>query len=147
MNYALIKDDTVHNVIVADDGFIATIAYDWDHIERIDAEPGVGIGWGWAAGAFTAPQALETGPSEPIFPVLRHLSIGSFFDRFGAAKWAILADQAPTVQAVIKDASVRTYIDLDHPQLPQALALLTAAGHDFDAHAVVDAPVQPEERP
>ena len=29
----------------------------------------------------------------------RHLSVGAFFDRFGAAKWAVLADQTPQATA------------------------------------------------
>lgn len=77
----------------------------------------------------------------------RHISVGAFFDRFGSAKWAILADSTPAVQAVIKDASVRSYIDLSNPDLPAGLALLTAAGHDIDAAAIVGNAVQPSEAP
>lgn len=80
-------------------------------------------------------------------PAPRHISVGAFFDRFGAAKWAILADESPQVQAVIKDASVRRYIDLDNPDLPAGLALIEAAGHVIDAAAITGAPVQPEELP
>lgn len=80
-------------------------------------------------------------------PVPRHISRGAFFDRFGPLKWQILADEDPTVRAVIADASVRTYIDLDNPQLPAGLAILAAAGHDIDAAEIIGAPVRPEERP
>jgi len=73
--------------------------------------------------------------------------VGAFFDRFGSEKWSILADANPQVQAVVRDASVRTYIDLDNADLPAGLALLIAAGHAIDAEAVVDAAVQPGERP
>ena len=83
----------------------------------------------------------------PAAPAPRHISVGAFFDRFGSAKWAILADATPAVQAVIKDASVRSYIDLDNPELPAGLALLTAAGHDIDAAAIVGNAVQPSEAP
>ena len=83
----------------------------------------------------------------PAAPAPRHISVGAFFDRFGSAKWAILADATPAVQAVIKDASVRSYIDLDNPDLPAGLALLTAAGHDIDAAAIVGNAVQPSEAP
>ena len=54
----------------------------------------------------------------PLQPEPRHISVGAFFDRFGPAKWAILADGAFAVQAVVKDTSVRKYIDLDNPDLP-----------------------------
>ena len=83
---------------------------------------------------------------EPV-PVVRHITVGAFFDRFGAAKWAILADTTPTVAAVVKDASVRKYIDLDSPDLPAGIALLQQAGHDVDVQAIITAPVQEGERP
>ena len=90
-------------------------------------------GWRW-------PQATEV--SEPA---TRRISVGAFFDRFGPLKWAILADTAPTVQAVVRDASVRKFIDLDNPDLPAGLQILVAAGHPIDAAAIVEAPIQPRE--
>ena len=83
----------------------------------------------------------------PAAPAPRHISVGAFFDRFGSAKWAILADTTPAVQAVIKDASVRSYIDLDNADLPAGLALLVSAGHAIDAAAIVGNAVQPSEAP
>lgn len=80
-------------------------------------------------------------------PEVRRISVGAFFDRFGPAKWGILADAAPTVAAVVKDASVRRYIDLDSPDLPAGIALLQQAGHDVDAEAIISAQVQESERP
>ncbi len=80
-------------------------------------------------------------------PSQRHISVGAFFDRFGPLKWAILADQSPTVQAVVRDASVRKFIDLANPDLPAGLQILVAAGHPIDAAAIVEAPIQPEELP
>lgn len=93
--------------------------------------------------------ALVVEPPAPIpepEPAPRHISVGAFFDRFGALKWAILADTTPTVQAVIKDASVRQYIDLDNPELAGGIVLLQQAGHEVDAEVVIDAPIQPDER-
>ncbi len=90
--------------------------------------------------------AVQDDPATPL-PEPRHLSVGAFFDRFGAAKWAVLADQSPQVQAVIKDASVRRYIDLDNPDLPAGLAIVLAAGHAIDPVAIVEAPVQLKEHP
>ncbi len=80
-------------------------------------------------------------------PSVRHISVGAFFDRFGPLKWAILADTNVQVQAVVKDASVRSYIDLDNADLPAGIALLQAAGHAINAEAVVGAPIRPEELP
>lgn len=139
MDYALIKDGTVQNIIVADADFIVLITPGWDHIEP--ARDGAGPGWGWDGTDFIA-------PPQPELPApVRHVSVGAFFDRFGPLKWAILADTTPQVQAVVKDASVRAYIDLDNADLPAGLALLQAAGHAIDPEAVVDAPIRPEELP
>ena len=85
-------------------------------------------------------------PAVPA-PGVRHISVGAFFDRFGAAKWGILADTTQTVAAVVKDASVRRYIDLDNPDLPAGIALIQQAGHGIDPAAIITAPVQDSERP
>lgn len=84
-------------------------------------------------------------PAPP--PAPRLITVGAFFDRFGPLKWQILADQSPLVQAVIRDAQVRRHIDLSNPDLPGGLAILQGAGHQIDADAVIDAPVQPHEIP
>ena len=82
----------------------------------------------------------------PAPPEARRISVGAFFDRFGAQKWAILSDTSPSVQAVIQDASVRRYIDLDNAQLPGGLQVIASAGHAIDANAILSAPVQASER-
>ena len=56
MDYALIKNGTVQNVIVADQAFADSIASEWDAV--VPSE-GVGIGWTYADGVFTAPIAPE----------------------------------------------------------------------------------------
>lgn len=86
-------------------------------------------------------------PPAPPAPQARLLAVGSFFDRFGAHKWPILADTSPVVQALIKDCSVRKHINLDDPQLPAGLDLLVEAGHAIDPAAVLSAPVLPGEMP
>lgn len=141
MDYCLIKGGKVANVIVADPAFAATIAADWDAVVPSDGV--TGIGWSWDGESFTAPPA--TGEPAPAAP--RRISVGAFYDRFGPAKWAILADESPQVRAVVRDASVRSYIDLENPDLPAGLAILQAAGHDIDAEVIVDAPVAPTEVP
>lgn len=80
-------------------------------------------------------------------PAQRHISVGAFFDRFGPAKWAILADESAQVRAVVRDASVRKFIDLDNDDLPMGLAIIQAAGHQIDPEAIVDGPVLPQELP
>lgn len=89
-----------------------------------------------------APEDVFVAPPEH-----RHISVGAFFDRFGAAKYAILADTAPAVQALIKDASVRQFIDLDRVDLPAGLQMLVDAGHTIDPAAILSAPIESWERP
>lgn len=83
----------------------------------------------------------------PPAPEPRRVTVGAFFDRFGANKWPILADTNPLVQALIKDCSVRSWINLDDAQLVAGLSMLAAAGHSIDPSQIVSAPVQVSERP
>ncbi len=89
-----------------------------------------------------APEALPVPTADPS---RWRIYVGSFFDRFGAAKLGILSDADPVVQAVIKDASVRNYIDLigRRDELLQVIGLLNLKGHTVDAVAVLD--VEPNE--
>ena len=95
------------------------------------------------------PDAVLVQPPEPAEASQepRLISVGAFFDRFGSLKWAILADTAPAVQAVVKDASVRKYIDLDRPDLPAGLQVLIDAGHAINADAILNTAIEPQERP
>lgn len=104
-----------------------------------------GMAWNFTGHVWVA--APLNPPAAAPAPAARRVSVGAFFDRFGAAKWAILADTSPAVQALVKDCSVRTFIDLDRPDLSQALGVLTQAGHAIDAAAILSADVQPAEVP
>lgn len=88
-------------------------------------------------------------PDDPVPApvVLKHITVGRFFDRFGAQKYPILADSNPMVQALIKDCSVRSYIDLDDPQLPYGLQMLVESGHAIDVQGTLTAPLTDIERP
>ena len=87
---------------------------------------------------FVPVDVVET--NQPLDPTRWRIYVGSFFDRFGVAKLAILSDPDPVVQAVIKDASVRNYIDLlgRRDELLQVIGLLNSKGHAVDATAVLD---------
>ena len=127
MEYALIKSGTVQNVIVADEAFIAAVTPEWDHIERIDTPAeqalGVGIGWGWDGANFVAP--APTIPEPQPAPAWEWLiDIGPFFDRFGAAKMAVLTSSDVGVQAIIKDTQIRKWLDLKLPELASAVAYI-----------------------
>lgn len=101
----------------------------------------------WAEETFPGRWRLAEPVAEPEIVAVRHISVGAFFDRFGALKLTILRDQNYDCKAVVMDASVRKYIDLDNPELPAGLAILQAAGHDIDPDAILDAPIRPHELP
>jgi hypothetical protein len=82
----------------------------------------------------------------PQPPLPNHITVGAFFDRFGDQKWPILADTNASVQALIKDASVRKWINLDDPQVLTGLQMVQAAGHDIDPATIISAPIQLHER-
>ena len=127
MEYALIKSGTVQNVIVADEAFIAAITPEWDHIERIDTPAeqalGVGIGWGWDGANFVAPAPTIPEP-QPAPAWEWFIDIGPFFDRFGAAKMAVLTSTDVGVQAILKDTQVRKWLDLKLPEIASAVAYI-----------------------
>ena len=80
-------------------------------------------------------------------PTPRLISVGAFFDRFKPYKLNILADQTPLVKAVILDASVRDFIDLDNPDLPGGIQVLKAAGHAVDEDFIINGAIQYNEIP
>ena len=90
--------------------------------------------------AAVAPDAPEQPPVSD--PALWRIDVGSFFDRFGEAKLAILSSENTIVKAMITDASVRKYISLVErkDELAQMLALLQSLvpGISLDAAAILE---------
>lgn len=124
-------------------GRATDVAPDSPPAERVAGQPWPNFtGEAWVLMPYAEPPAPPAPPPAP-----RLVTVGAFFDRFGPLKWEILADQSPLVQAVIRDAQVRRHIDLSNPDLPGGLAILQSAGHQIDAEAVIDAPVQSHELP
>lgn len=52
------------------------------------------------------------------------IDVGTFFDRFGAAKLAVLSCPDATVQAILRDVQARKWIDLQRPDVAQSLAYI-----------------------
>ena len=50
------------------------------------------------------------------------IDIGPFFDRFGAAKMAVLTSADAGVQAILKDTQIRKWLDLKLPEVTQSVA-------------------------
>lgn len=92
----------------------------------------------------TVTRELDRPAPAPTLP--KHISVGSFFDRFAAQKYPILASTDPIVKALIQDCSVRSYIDLDNAQLPYGLDMLIAAGYAIDKTAILETPLTDDER-
>jgi len=52
------------------------------------------------------------------------IDVGPFFDRFGAAKMAVLTSTDVGVKAILADTQVRHWIDLKRPDVVQAVAYI-----------------------
>lgn len=89
----------------------------------------------------------EDEPVATFNPEDWRIYVGSFFDRFGSWKLPILASADSLVQAVVKDCTVRKYIDLKdrRTELLQAIGLLQSKGFAVDAAAALDAQPTAEE--
>lgn len=65
-------------------------------------------------------------PDEPIPETSKPwewlIDIGPFFDRFGAAKMAVLTSSDAGVQAILKDTQIRKWLDLKLPEIAAAVA-------------------------
>lgn len=133
MYYAQINDDNVVFAITETNAPVS--APDMIEIESFDTSL---LGCTYSSGQFIP-------PAPPLKH--RHITVGAFFDRFGAAKWAILSSTDPLVQAMVRDASVRKFIDLDRPDLLTGLQMIQSRGFDIDPQAIVSAEIQPSERP
>lgn len=109
-----------------------------------EAPAWVGLGDVYADGEFTRPA-----PVVPADPCEWLLDVGTFFDRFAGAKMAVLTSAHPVAQAVIRDASVRKWIDLRKPDVAAGIdALIAAAVPGVTPTlkaAILDTPVTDEE--
>lgn len=163
MEYALIKNSEVQNVIVADESFIAQIVPEWDHIERIDTPAeqalGVGIGWGWDGTTFVAPPA----PPETEVPAVVYTKMTklAFRNRFTAAEKvaieiACLDDptapmaqrqQAAMLRASQADVAAATFIDPTREDTRAGVMQLETAGILAAGRALIilDTPITEQE--
>ena len=85
---------------------------------------------------------------QPAAPWEWLIDIGPFFDRFGAAKMAVLTSADPGVQAIIKDVQIRKWLDLKLPELAQSVAYVgtkVPAVTSKVQGAILNTPVVPAE--
>ena len=107
MQYALINNNKVENIIVADQEFIDAISNQYQRVESLD-QPGelnIGVGWSWSQnGGFSAP----TPEPEPNQPSPKKITQLAFISRFTDAE-AIALDLA-SIGATVEAASIRRYM-------------------------------------
>lgn len=152
MQYALIKDSIVENVIVAEPEFIESFQHDYDHVEALDSlheqSLNVGIGWTYKDGEFSAPIQ----PEPEVYSKITQLA---FLNRFKDSE-AIAIDLA-SIGATVQAASIRrylqkvqasTFIDLQREDLRNGVAALQSLGILTAARVqeILDSPVQEIER-
>ena len=109
MRYALIENNKVKNVILADEEFISNMTETFQHIEALDNHPlgnKISAGWGWDPSGFTEP------PVPPEAPVERKVTRLAFLNRFTDAE-AIALDLA-SIGTTIEAASIRRYMQKVH---------------------------------
>ena len=99
------------------------------------------LGHTYAAGVFTAPEA-------PADPCQHLIDLGPFYDRFGAAKMAVLTSADAGVKAIMADVSVRKWIDLQRADVASSLAYIGSVVPSVDSAlraAILTTPVTTEE--
>jgi len=125
MNYALIKNGIVQNVIVADEEFISSISGQYDHIEALDTpeeQKVAGPGWIYVSetGKFIAPEQ----PSNETWKITKL----AFKNRFPKSKWiaAKVASQSdPILADFFETFELSTYIDLQRQDTVESVQFLT----------------------
>ena len=129
LNIEILKNGEVENVILADEAFA-----------EANLPPGT-----WRVAAV---QPVETAPVAPTPEWEWLIDIGPFFDRFGAAKMAVLTSADAGVQAILKDVQIRKWLDLKLPDLAQSVAYVgtkvPAVTAELQA-AILNTPVAPDE--
>lgn len=103
-------------------------------------------GPGWT----TFDKITFTPPAPPVVvdPCEWLIDIGPFFDRFGAAKMAVLTSADAGVKAILSDVQVRKWIDLKRADVASSLAYIGSKVPSVDATlqtAILNTPVTVEE--
>ncbi len=123
MRYEILSGGVVVNTVLADAEFMAA---------------------NYAAGSYRS----VADPAPPASATQYLIDIGPFFDRFGAAKMAVLTSADAGVQAIIKDTQIRKWIDLRLTEVAQSLAYVGSKVPAVTAAlqtAILTTPVSPSE--
>lgn len=108
-----------------------------------DSQRGWDNGAGMCYGDYNKEFVLVGGDTEWL------IDIGPFFDRFGAAKLAVLASTDATVRAIVQDVMARKWVDLKRADVALSFDVLIAKaipGVTVELKdAVINTPVMAEE--
>lgn len=125
MIYEILNNNTVVNTIVADLDYMQ-VNYPNGNYREV---------------------AQET-PVQSDEPYKWFIDLGPFYDRFGAAKMAVLTSTDAGVKAIIADLNIRKWVDLKRADVAQALAyvgsVVPAVTPALQAQ-IIDTPVSEEE--
>lgn len=97
MIYEILDGQIVVNTIVADADFMAA-NYPQGNYREVAESPAPAPVWEW------------------------YIDIGPFYDRFGAAKMAVLTSPDAGLKAILADLNIRKWVDLERTDVAQALA-------------------------
>jgi hypothetical protein len=102
------------------------------------------LGYTWDGNTFTAPEPVPA----PADPCEWLIDLGPFYDRFGAAKMAVLTSADAGVKAIIADLNIRKWVDLQRADVATGLAYVGTHVPSVDAAlqaAILTTPVTAEE--
>ena len=103
MRYEILDGQTVVNTIMADAEYMAA-NYPNGNYREVPEPPA---------------------PPPPVPPVWTwYIDLGPFYDRFGAAKMAVLTSADVGIAAIIRDVNIRKWVDLQRPDVAEALAYI-----------------------
>lgn len=127
--FALISSNVVSQIIEASEQFAAQIAPNWQAVVATQAAEAAGqkpgIGWGWTGGPLFVPPPAPPPPPAPTPNIYQwFIDPGSFRDRFGNTKMAVLGSSDATIQVLLKDLDGRPWVDLQLQAVVQGLAYI-----------------------
>ncbi len=127
-SFALIKNNIVENVIVADQEFATTLTSQYDHV--IDVSDGrAGIGAEYDGTDFVTPPAPEPTPDpEPTPKQYTQLEYQSLFTLAELVAVEVAAGTDPTLRVLQRMQQAATYISLADPRTLQGMQYLVSAG-------------------
>lgn len=95
---------------------------------------------------------FELPPAQPPAPLpdpcVWLIDLGPFYDRFGAAKMAVLTSADTGVKAIIADLNIRKWVDLQRADVASGLAYVGSKVPSVDAAlqaAILTTPVSSED--